>query len=64
MPQSAGSGRLFLLPSNIKKQEVRTRMTYDTFLEQMKKDLASDFATVLPEKYSGVQIGIRDVEKL
>ena len=39
-------------------------MTYDTFLEQMKKDLASDFATVLPEKYSGVQIGIRDVEKL
>lgn len=39
-------------------------MTYDAFLEQMKKDLESDFATKLPEKYSGVKIGIRDVEKL
>ena len=39
-------------------------MTYDAFLEQMKKDLEFDFATELPAKYSGVQIGIRDVEKL
>ena len=39
-------------------------MTYDTFLEQMKKDLEFDFATELPDKYSGVKIGIRDVEKL
>ena len=39
-------------------------MTYDAFLEQMKKDLEADFATALPEKYSGVQIGIRDVEKV
>ena len=39
-------------------------MTYDAFLEQMKTELESDFATKLPEKYSGVQIGIRDVEKL
>ena len=47
-----------------KKQEVKTRMTYDTFLEQMKKDLEFDFATELPDKYSGVKIVIRDVEKL
>lgn len=39
-------------------------MTYDAFLDQMKKGLESDFSTALPEKYSGVQIGIRDVEKL
>ncbi len=39
-------------------------MTYDAFLEQMKKDLEFDFSTELPAKYSGVQIGIRDVEKL
>ena len=39
-------------------------MTYDAFLEQMKKDLEFDFATELPDKYSGVKIGIRDVEKL
>ena len=39
-------------------------MTYEAFLEQMKTELESDFATKLPEKYSGVQIGIRDVEKL
>ena len=39
-------------------------MTYDAFLEQMKKDLEFDFSTELPTKYSGVQIGIRDVEKL
>ena len=39
-------------------------MTYDAFLEQMKKDLEFDFATGLPDKYSGVKIGIRDVEKL
>ena len=39
-------------------------MTYDAFLEQMKKDLEFDFATELLDKYSGVKIGIRDVEKL
>lgn len=39
-------------------------MTYDAFLEQMKKDLESDFAMALPKKYSGVKIGIRDVEKV
>ena len=39
-------------------------MTYDAFLEQMKKDLEFDFSTELPAKYSGVEIGIRDVEKL
>ena len=39
-------------------------MTYDAFLEPMKKDLEFDFATELPDKYSGVKIGIRDVEKL
>ena len=30
-------------------------MTYDAFLEQMKKDLEFDFSTELPAKYSGVQ---------
>ena len=39
-------------------------MTYDAFLEQMKKDLESDFSTELSAKYSGEQIGIRDVEKV
>lgn len=39
-------------------------MTYDAFLEQMKKELESDFAMALPKKYSGVKIGIRDVEKV
>ena len=39
-------------------------MTYDAFLEQMKTELESDFATKLPERYSDVKIGIRDVEKL
>ncbi len=39
-------------------------MTYDAFLEQMKKDLESDFAMALPKKYSSVKIGTRDVEKV
>lgn len=39
-------------------------MTYDAFLEQMKKDLESDFSTELSAKYSGVQIGIWDAEKV
>ena len=39
-------------------------MTYDTFLDQMKKDLEAGFAEDLPAKYSQVKIGIRDVEKL
>ena len=39
-------------------------MTYDAFLDQMKKDLEAGFAEDLPAKYSQVKIGIRDVEKL
>ena len=39
-------------------------MTYDAFLNQMKKDLEAGFAEDLPAKYSQVKIGIRDVEKL
>ena len=39
-------------------------MTYDVFLEQMKNDLQTAFSRELPEKYSQVKIGIRDVEKL
>ena len=39
-------------------------MTYDVFLEQMKNDLQTAFSGELPEKYSQVKIGIRDVEKL
>ena len=39
-------------------------MSYDTFLEEVKDKLQSRFASDMPEKYSGVQIGIRDVEKL
>lgn len=39
-------------------------MTYDAFLDQMKKDLEVGFAEDLPAKYSQVKIGIRDVEKL
>ena len=39
-------------------------MTYDAFLDQMKKDLEAGFAEELPAKYSQVKIGIRDVEKL
>ena len=39
-------------------------MTYEAFLDQMKKDLEAWFADYLPEKYSQVKIGIRDVEKV
>ena len=39
-------------------------MTYDVFLEQMKNDLQTAFSREMPEKYSQVKIGIRDVEKL
>lgn len=39
-------------------------MTYEAFLDQMKKDLEVWFADYLPEKYSQVKIGIRDVEKV
>lgn len=39
-------------------------MTYEAFLDQMKKDLEAGFADYLPEEYSQVQIGIRDVEKV
>ena len=39
-------------------------MTYDAFLDQMKKDLEAGFAEDLPAQYSQVKIGIRDVEKL
>jgi hypothetical protein len=45
-------------------KEVRMAMTYDAFLDQMKKDLEAGFAEDLPAKYSQVKIGIRDVEKL
>lgn len=39
-------------------------MTYDGFLEQVKKDLETDFASVLPEKYRAARINIRDVTKI
>ena len=39
-------------------------MNYEQFLEQMKEDLKTRFATDLPPEYSDVRIGIRDVEKL
>ena len=63
----------------VQMKEVRMAMTYDAFLDQMKKDLEAGFAEDLPEmgnstgaspcmlrqaKYSQVKIGIRDVEKL
>lgn len=39
-------------------------MTYDAFLEQMKKDLEAAFASELPEKYSAVKIDVKDVTKI
>ncbi len=39
-------------------------MTYDAFLDQMRKDLEAGFAESPSEKYSQVKIGIRDVEKM
>jgi len=39
-------------------------MTYDTFLEQVKNDLESRFATQLPDQYRAVKIDIRDVAKI
>ena len=37
-------------------------MTYEAFLDQMKKDLEAVFAESVPAKYSQVKIGIRKKE--